>query len=237
MDIAFEPLIKLQEIDAEIHTASLYLESLPRLIKDIEDKISAGSRAVAESRENLARNQKNRRDLETQVKDIKVQIGKYKRQLNEVKSNRDYQALLKEIEESQKKVDEIEETIISEMLGADDIEDAIRDAQMRHTKDEETLASDIQVLRSKQAEMEARKKQLEQERSTLLPQIPADQMELYASIFKKRAGKALSSVKGDFCSLCHMRIRPQMLNEIRDRAALIFCENCGRILYWPDKPE
>jgi len=237
VDIAFEPLIKLQEIDAEIHTASLYLESLPRLIKDIEDKISAGSRAVAESRESLARNQKNRRDLETQVKDIKVQIGKYKRQLNEVKSNRDYQALLKEIEESQKKVDEIEETIISEMLGADDIEDAIRDAQMRHTKDEETLASDIQVLRSKQAEMEARKKQLEQERSTLLPQIPADQMELYASIFKKRAGKALSSVKGDFCSLCHMRIRPQMLNEIRDRAALIFCENCGRILYWPDKPE
>lgn len=237
MDIAFDTLIKLQEIDSEIHNASLYLESLPRLIQNIEDKIKAGSRSVAEARENLARNQKLRRDLEAQVKDLKTQIGKYKRQLNEVKSNRDYQALLKEIEEAQKKVDEIEETIISEMLAADDIEDNIRDASLRQSRDEESLTADIQVLRAKQAEMENRMRQLEQERAGLLAQIPADQITLYTSIFKKRAGTALSPVKGDFCSLCHMRVRPQMLNEIRERAAIIFCENCGRILYRPEKPE
>ena len=50
------------------------------------------------------------------------------------------------------------------------------------------------------------------------PRSPADQMKLYTSIFNKKNGTALSPVKGEFCSLCHVRIRPQMLNEIRDRS-------------------
>jgi predicted nucleic acid-binding Zn-ribbon protein len=57
------------------------------------------------------------------------------------------------------------------------------------------------------------------------------------SIFNKKNGSALSPVKGDFCAMCHMRIRPQMLNEIRDRNKIHLCENCGRILYWVTKPE
>ena len=62
-------------------------------------------------------------------------------------------------------------------------------------------------------------------------------MKLYMSIFNKKNGSALSPVKGDFCAMCHVRIRPQMLNEIRDRSKIYLCENCGRILYWVYKPE
>ncbi len=65
--------------------------------------------------------------------------------------------------------------------------------------------------------MEARRDTLITEREALLPLHPAgDQMKLYMSIFNKKGGAALSAVKGDFCAMCHVRIRPQMLNEIRD---------------------
>ncbi len=237
MDIDFEKLIQLQNLDSEMKQTTLFLESLPRLIEDIDRKIQAGSRAVADAKEDLTVNQKSRRDLEASVKDVKVRIAKFKRQLGEVKTNKEYTALLKEIEEAQREVDSVEERIISEMLAADDIDEEIRSAVRRQNQDQESLRADQAVLEQKKREMESRRDALIAEREALVPLIPADQMRLYMSIFNKKNGAALSAVKGEFCSLCHVRIRPQMLNEIRDKSRIYLCENCGRILYWIVKAE
>lgn len=236
-EIDFDKLIELQRLDAEIRHAALFLENIPRLLDEIDKKIEAGSLAVAEARENLARNQKSRRELESQVKDAKVQITRFKRQLNEVKTNREYTALLHEIGEVQQTVDQMEERIISEMLAADDIEEEIRAALHKQSQDEETLRRDKDVLVLKRREMEEKHRRLTLDKAALLPQVPPEQARLYASIAAKKAGTALSPVKGDFCAMCHMRIRPQMINEIRQRREIMLCENCGRILYWPAKPE
>ncbi len=237
MEIDFERLIHLQKLDSEIRETTLVLESLPRLIQEIDRKVEAGSASVAAAKDRLAQNQKKRRDLETQVRDVKVQIGKYKRQLNEVKTNKEYTSLLKEIEEAQHGIDGIEEEIIAEMLAADDIEDAIKTASMKQRQDEENLKKEKLALEEKGRQIEARLAELVRDKEAVSPDIPGEQMRLYTALAKKKSGFALSPVKGDFCALCHMRIRPQMLNEIRDRSAIILCENCGRILYWPVKPD
>jgi len=237
VEIDFAKLIRLQEIDSVLRRTSLYRDSRPRLIGELDRKIQAGSHAVADAKDKLARNQKRRRDLENEVKDAKIQIAKYKRQLNEVKSNKEYTGLLKEIEDVQKKVDAFEETIIAEMLAADDIEDEIKTALVRQDSEAESLRRDKEVLLQKTSEMEGRQAGLLKEREAILPGIPAAQLKLYTAIVTKRGGVALSPVKDDFCATCHMRIRPQMVNEIREAANLIPCENCGRILYWPpEKP-
>jgi hypothetical protein len=237
LDIDFEKLIQLQNLDSEMKQTTLFLESIPRLIEDIDRKIKAGSQAVADAKDKLAVNQKARRDLEASVKDVKVKIAKFKRQLGEVKTNKEYTVLLHEIEESQREVDAVEERIISEMLTADDIDEEIRSATRKQNKEHETLRADQAVLELKKREMESRRDALITEREALVPLIPADQMKLYMSMFNKKNGTALSAVKGEFCSLCHVRIRPQMLNEIRDKSKIYLCENCGRILYGTVKPE
>ena len=237
MDIDFDLIIQLQRLDSEIHATSLVIESIPKLIQDIDKRIQAGSKAVAEAKDKMARNQKKRRDLETEVKDVKAQIGKYKRQLNEVKTNKEYTSFLKEIEEAQHKVDGLEEAIIAEMLAADDVEEEIRTAALKQGHEEESLRKERQALDEKAEQSEGKRARLLQDRDTILPRIPPEQMKLYEAIFLKKGGIALSPVKDDFCAKCHMRIRPQMLNEIRDKAKIIMCENCGRILYLPAKPE
>ena len=237
MDIDFDLIIRLQHLDSDIHATTQVLEGIPRLIQDIDKKIQAGSKAVAEAKDKIGQNQKKRRDLESEVKDIKGQIGKYKRQLNEVKTNKEYTSFLKEIEEAQHKVDNLEEEIIAEMLAADDLEEEVRTATVRQGQDEENLRKERLALDEKGREMEMKKARLIEERNALLPKIPPEQMRLYEAIFLKKNGIALSPVKDDFCATCHMRIRPQMLNEIRDKTKIILCENCGRILYWPARPE
>jgi predicted nucleic acid-binding Zn-ribbon protein len=237
VDIDFDLIIQLQHLDSEIHATTLVIEGIPRLIQDIDKRIQTGSKLVAEAKDKMAQNQKKRRELETEVKDIKAQIAKYKRQLNEVKTNKEYTSFLKEIEEAQHKVDGLEEAIIAEMLAADDIEEELKAATLKQGHDEENLRKERLVLDEKAKEMEKKKSRLLQEKDALLPRIPPEQLRLYEAIFLKKGGIALSPVKDDFCARCHMRIRPQMLNEIRDKAKIILCENCGRILYWPAKPE
>lgn len=237
MDIDFDLIIELQRLDSDIHNATLVLEGVPRLVQDVDKRIEATTKLVADAKGKLAENQKKRRDLENEVKDLKAQIGKYKRQLNEVKTNKEYTALLHEIEQAQQKVDALEEAIIAEMLVADDVEEEIQAALHKQSQEEDVLRKERLVLEDKMRETEARLAALNREREALLPRVPREQMKLYQAIFQKKGGTALSPVTGDFCAMCHMRVRPQMLNEIRDKSSVILCENCGRILYLPAKPE
>ena len=232
MEIDFEKLIQLQQLDADIRQTTLFLDSISPQIENIDKKIEASSQVAVAAKDKMTASQKRRRELEADVKDIKSQVAKYKRQLNEVKTNKEYTALLKEIEESQKKVDRLEEEFIAEMLVEDDIQKEIREANQKFAAAKEKYSLEKDALFQKKREMEEKSQRLNRIREELLPQIPPDQVNLYLKIFRNKGGIALSPVKDDFCALCHMRVRPQVLNELRDTRKLILCENCGRILYW-----
>jgi predicted nucleic acid-binding Zn-ribbon protein len=231
VDIEFEKLINLQKLDKEIADVSLFLENIPSKTEEINKKIETSSQIVTLAKEKMTQNQKKRRDLEATVKDIKEQISKYNRQLNEVKTNREYSILLKEIEEAKQKDNDMEEEIISEMLSADEIEDEIKTASQKYSEAEEKFSKEKDVLQQEEKKFEAKRDKLNQRKEKLVPKIPSDQVSLYLKIYKRNSGIALSPVKEEFCSLCHLRIRPQVINELKGKEKIILCENCGRILY------
>jgi predicted nucleic acid-binding Zn-ribbon protein len=237
VDIDFDVIIQLQQLDTDIRNAALVIEGIPRLVQDVDKRIQATTQLVADSKDKMAQNQKKRRDLENDVKDMKVQVGKYKRQLNEVKTNKEYTSLLHEIEETQRKIDALEEAIIAEMLAADDVEEEIKAALHKQGQEEDVLKREKLVLDEKLKETEAKHAALAKDREALVPRIPREQLTLYEALAQKKGGAALSPVTGDFCAMCHMRVRPQMLNELRDKTKVILCEACGRILYCTVKPE
>ena len=237
MDIEFEKLIQLQKLDAEIKNTSLFLENIPRQIEDINKKKENSSQIVTQAKEKMAQNQKKRRDLEAEVKDVKAKTSKYNLQLNDVKTNIEYKSLLKEIEEAQKNISEMEDEIINEMLIADEIEEEIKEATKKYSEVEKEFSKEKEILEQKQRESEAKKKELNQEKEKLISKIPDERAGLYMKIFNTKNGIALSPLTGDFCSLCHMRVRPQVLNELKGNEKIIICENCGRILYFPDEKE
>ena len=238
MDADFKKLIELQGLDIEIRKVLSLLDKIPAQVEAIDRKIEAATQTLNQARENLSLNQKKRRDLEGEVKDIKAHISKYKLQLNQVKTNREYQSLLKEVSDNQQKIDRLEEEIIGELLNADQIEADIRAAvecdreeKTRFDREKTTLAGEREYWEEQVRDLEARKQ-------ALLPQIPEDQAALYERIALRMGGQALSPVTDDFCILCHVRIRPQMLSELIEKSEILLCENCGRILYWVrDKDE
>ncbi len=235
MEINFEQLINLQNIDEKIKDISHFLDSIPSQLQGIEKKITDSAQIVARAKAVLLQNQKKRRDLESYVQDKKVVIAKYRKQLNDVQTNKEYTSFLKEIGNVDLEIETMEEEIISEMLSADDLEAEIMTAEKKAAEIKDTFLKEKDLVLKKEKEREGLKNQLTKEREALIPAIPSDQMALYKNIFRKTSGTALSPVTDDFCSLCQIRIRPQVLNELIARQEIILCENCGRILYWKPK--
>ncbi len=237
VDAEFEKLIQLQELDNALRQNTAELSDIPRLIQELERKMQADSEQVVRAKEKLTQNQKKRRELEAEVKDLKAQVSRFKKQLNEVKNNKEYTALLKEIQETQDKIDRLEEEIIKELLAADEIEEEIRQATLNQKNEEQHLRQAIEALQQRKQQLEQEKSHLLKQKEELLPTIPRQQLQLYLSIARKRGGIAISRVTDEFCSMCQVRIRPQMLNEIRDRSKIHLCESCGRILYFDHSEE
>jgi predicted nucleic acid-binding Zn-ribbon protein len=231
----FENLIKLQNLDIELSNTSILLEDIPRQINEIDKKIEGSLQIIQVAKNKLSQNQKKRRDLESEVQVYKEKILKYKRQLNEVKTNKEYSSLLKEIDETNTKIDTMEEKIIEEMLLADDIEKEIKSANEKAMAAQQELTEKKKAIIQDKAKADDKKKKLEQNREELLPRIPLEQLKLYTQISTKKNGIVLSEIREEFCSMCHMRVRPQMVNELIARSKIILCENCGRILYYPKK--
>lgn len=237
MDIDFNSLIQLQSLDEQIENLSLFLENAPSHIKAIDNKIEESIQIVSKTRDNMAQNQKRRRTLEVAVQDMKVKIDKYKQQLNNVKTNIEYRSLLKEIDEAQNKIENLEEETISEMLAADDIESEIQEAEKKAAEIRNRLSKEKEAFLGEKKEKEETRKRLISEKEKLAPAIPPDQFNLYQNLLHNKNGIALSQVTDDFCSMCQIRIRPQVLNELITQNNIILCENCGRILYWVSKPK
>lgn len=215
-----------------MRNTSVLLDDFPHQIEEIDQKSAESLQMVQDAKNNFSQNQKNRRDLESELQDTKEKIAKYKRQLNEVKTNKEYSSLLKEIDETKERIDSLEEEIIGEMLSADDIEKEIKLASNKADEVQTELAKKKETIIQEKNKAEEKLRNLEEEKENLLPKIPSDQMKLYKQISRMKNGIVLSPVKDEFCTMCHMRIRPQMVNELIAGSQIITCENCGRILYY-----
>jgi predicted nucleic acid-binding Zn-ribbon protein len=233
----FANLIKLQQLDIDIRNTSVFLDDIPHQINEIDKKSEETLQIVHVAKDNFSQNQKRRRDLESELQDMKERIEKYKRQLNEVKTNKEYSSLLKEIEETNAKIDSLEEGIIGEMLSADDIEKEIKAASKKAEEVQAELSKKKELIYQEKNKAEEKLNDLEVEKEELIPKIPSDQMKLYKQISRIKNGIVLSPVTEEFCTMCHMRVRPQMVNELIAGTQIITCENCGRILYYVKKSE
>ena len=237
METDFENLIKLQKLDIELRNTSVLLDDIPHQIKEIDQKSEESLQLVQDTKNKFSQNQKKRRVLEAELQDKKEKIEKYKRQLNEIKTNKEYSSLLKEIDDTNTKIDALEEEIIGEMLSADDIEKEIKAADKKADEIHAELAKKKEAILEEKNKAEEKLKNLDAEKEELLPKIPSDQMKLFKQISSKKNGIVLSPLTDEFCTMCHMRVRPQMVNELIAGSQIITCENCGRILYYKKKSD
>jgi predicted nucleic acid-binding Zn-ribbon protein len=226
-------LSDLQQQDSRITALEAEVARLPRHIAAIESALDEAKKSLEGLR---ARQDKARKDLRAQEKDLEVistKRAKSESRLYEVKTNKEYSAVLLEIEEIKQEKAQSEEQILALMELQERVAIDIRGAEQLHAQREEQARHDVGEVQKKLAAAEGELAAARVARAARARELPAALLADYDRIRKARGGVAVATVGATaICSACRVTIRPQAIQELRAASALMLCESCGRFLFW-----
>jgi predicted nucleic acid-binding Zn-ribbon protein len=196
------------------------------------ERLDAARQRVADAKARLADSQAARRAIE---KDVAVQQGrlsKYRDQLMSVKTNVEYQAMQKEIEFAQTEVKALEDRELERMLEADEYAASLKQAEAALQSEEQAVEADRQELSATLTEQNAQVARLTRERATLVASLGPQVLATFELVSSRRNGVAVAEARDGICTICHVRLRPQVFNNVRRNDQIIQCDSCLRILYF-----
>jgi len=227
-----ELLWELQKIDLSLRGIKEERDRYPKEIKKLDENQNIEKERVQKEREKIELLEKERRRKEGHLNLEQEKIKRAEGRMFEVKTNKEYQALLSEIEAIKEANGREEEEILQVM---DEIDELKKDLSKR----EKEMAITLEKIGGEKRKMEERmaqddsvwKQQMER-REVVSKQIESKLLKLYNTLKEKRQGIGVVSVKQETCQGCFVNVPPQMFIEVQKNNTLIRCPNCNRILYW-----
>jgi len=237
MSPTIERLIKLQHVDSRIAEARAAIAAHPQRLADIDARLAAARQALDAARGRLTANQEERRALEKDVATYQGRLSKFRDQQAAVKTNREYQALGHEIETAQQHLADAEEKVIERMVDADTVTADLKAAEAAFAETQKVLDGEKAMLAEDLAGFEADLKKAIDSRATIVAELEPRVLALFEQVGRVRKGVATSAATRDgLCSICHVRMRPQVFQQVRTNEHVIQCESCQRILYYVPPP-
>ena len=223
-------LYQLQQIDASLEEVQELKGDLPHIVAELEERLAQKEAEKNQLEEFVKKSMISRDQMDLEIITLKEQIEKYKTQQFQVKTNRQYDALAREVDHAQEKIIKLEQEM--EVL-----EGKANTARL----DAEKLLPEIeelrQLLEERRAELaevnkehEDEELRLRHERENIVVRLEKADLRLYERIRKAKGGKAIVPVRRNACGGCFNRVPPQKVLELRKNTRIITCEHCGRVL-------
>ena len=228
-------LIELQKVESEAERILADKKKLPLRLKELEGEFQSFSDAAARMTREFEEKQKQKREKDRQLQTGLEMLTRARDRLSDVKTNKEYQSLLKEIEISEEKNSALEDEIIYLLDSLDSLEkdNKLKEGEVDilrrdYEKESQRITAEIGSLDGELNNCVRKGEELRQE-------IPADIIKKYERIKTVGHGLAVVLVWKEVCYGCHMAIPPQMYNELQTSDEIMTCPNCNRIIYWEDR--
>ncbi|HEX9188255.1 MAG TPA: C4-type zinc ribbon domain-containing protein [Vicinamibacteria bacterium] len=235
MNPDLEKLVRLHHAETDLKRVQTDLGELPRLRQEIDERLARDRARLDAAKAALEASQKARRQNEAAVQDLETKRSKYKGQLMEVKTNKEYTAVLHEIEGVERDIKAREDVVLEEMERAEDLVQEVRREEADFKGVEADAGKEKAALDARAAELEAVAARLRSEREAVAASIPEDPLALYARVARQR-GSAVAEARDGMCEACHVRMRLQIWVEVKKNERLFQCESCSRILFYEPPP-
>ena len=233
MDAQLRTLIDLQALDTRIAALEAEMARLPGEIAGVHTAVDDMRKAVEGAKAQLDTARKSQRAKEKDLDDNRMKRQKFEGQLYQVKTNKEYSAVLSEIEEVKQEKSRIEEEIFTFMESQERLAAEVKEGEARFKQREAQGKSEEAAFQEKLRGVQADLGLVRSERGQLSRTLAATILDDYDKLLRHRGGLAVVEVtKPNFCGGCRVTITPQRLQELRQQSALIHCESCGRYLYW-----
>lgn len=224
-------LVELQALDTQIYALRKEKNEKPNEIKQLEDSFNEKKTNLMQLEEKLKSMAVRRKDRELELAKKEEDVKKLQVQLYQLKTNKEYGAMLTQIEGIKADKSVLEEEIIKVLDEADELKQNINKEKEFLNQEEAKTNAEKKNIQDRIRQIEENLNTLEAKRSQLIPAIEPKILKNYERILKNRDGLALVVVRNNACQGCFMNTPPQVINEIQMGERIVVCEMCARILY------
>jgi len=225
-------LVTLQELELSIQRLEEAIAAKPRELEALTKRRDAVQARLLTRSTELDEVDKQRRRLEAEITQEQYNLQKAQRKLLEIKTNKEYAAMLTEIELIKQKISGYEDTVLQGMELAESGKGELQDIERQRTQEELGLAegrrkneADLGILQQLLAEKR-------DGREAAIRQLDRPLVDLYLRLLSARKGLAVVAIKNGACQGCFLNIPPQLVQEVRRNDRVLTCSHCHRILYW-----
>jgi predicted nucleic acid-binding Zn-ribbon protein len=230
-----EHLIVLQQLEDAVDHARRVIADQPDRWRSFEVRLEEANAHLAAAKQRESDGVAARRALEKDLAMQQGRLSKFKDQLMEVKTNREYTAMQKEIEVAQHETRAIEDRILERMLEADELAQGVKEAERALAAAKKAVAEERRALDDEVTRLQGELERATGERDCVLTQISPPALATYRFVAGRRS-KAVAEAREGLCTICHVRLRPQVFNDVRRNEAIIQCDSCQRIMYFVPSP-
>ena len=238
MEQKLHTLYMIQQKDSKIDEIHMLLGELPDEIRDLEDEIAGLKTRVGKIREEIADAEKYVAQKRIEADNNRASIAKYQEQQANVKNNREYVSISRELEYQQLELELAGKRINEKRARVDELKAAVAATQEAIARKESDLEEKKKECESITEETAREEERLTKEIAELKASIDARTLAAYEKVrANAHNGLAVVTVKRDACGGCFNKIPPQRQLDIAQNKKIIVCEYCGRILVSPDFEE
>jgi predicted nucleic acid-binding Zn-ribbon protein len=224
-------LVRLQEVVREIRAASELVEASPRRMEEIEGRFRERNAEFVAVQQRLEALETDQATRSTELTDLEESRKKYMEDLMQVQNQREYAAMLKEIDSVKSRIAEHEEAILVDM-------EEIESVKQELATHEEHIKSERVVVETERVEVETATAEAHrlsakhgEERSRIESELPKPLVATVKRLEAGRQGLFLSKADDGICQSCFVRVRPQGFQEVKLALKIHACSNCKRLMY------
>ena len=230
-ETAMEKLLDVQAVDLHIRDMETEAAAIPAGFKKWEALVAEKKAGLAALQTQVDDSKKALRHFERELEQKQENRVKYDAQLPMIKTNREYKAILLEIDSVEKEISDIEESILERMTETEVIEAKVAAETTEVEKAEQEAQGEKEKLDQRLKQVEEALGVTRSERERLAASVDVVLLSRYDRIRIKKGGLATARINHESCGACHMLLPPQVVNEVIGEAVKV-CPSCNRLLYW-----
>lgn len=233
---------KLQQALTEAADLNALLSGIPDWMQELHDEYSAKKGEIDVLEEALEAAASDRRAAEATEADCKEKLKGYQDQIGQVRNQREYGALLQEIDTVKTQIRECEEQALAALEQYEATEKLRDEAKEAFADIDRRYAESMEKWEAEKPDIARQAKEVEEDIQNLESSLSAITLAHFRRVFDRHKGQAMAQVQEVqqtgkkkvaiwHCGACNYRVRPQAVVEIADRGSLVLCDSCKRILY------
>jgi uncharacterized protein len=236
MNPDLERLIRLQRAETDLRRVEAELAEVPRHRAELDAALVAERARLEAVRQEISAGQKARRQHEADLQDLEAKRSRLKGQLMEVKTNKEYTAMLHEIDAVEREIRGREDQVLAEMERGESLAVEVKREEETYRQAEERHRSDLRAVDERARSLGEQVRRLTGERDAIASTVPPGVLDLFHRVARSRGGVAVAQAQDAMCQVCHVKLRLQLYADLKRNEEIVQCPACNRILFYEAPP-